>query len=69
MSLLALSALFEYICYESIAIINSFTLPARGLTLDVRSRILTTKVDPRAVKVQVIRWSPGSSFSATTPNW
>ena len=60
MSLLALSASFEYICYESIAIINSFTLTARGLTLDV---------DPRAVRVGVIRRSPGSSISATTPNW
>ena len=36
MSELALSDSFEYLCYGSMAIINIFTLTARGSTLDVR---------------------------------
>ena len=50
---LALSDSFEYLglCYLSTAIIiNMFTLIVQGLTLDVR-QILTTKVGPRAVRV------------------
>ena len=45
MSYLALSDPFEYLCYGSMAIINIFTLTLRGLTL-------TTKVNPRTVRVK-----------------
>ena len=54
MSYLDLCDSFEYLCYGSNAIINIFTLTARGLTLEsdvYRRQILTTKVDPRTVKV------------------
>ena len=46
MSWLALSASFQYLCYGSASIINISTLSVRGLTLDIRPQILTTKVDP-----------------------
>ena len=36
LSLLALSALFGYMCYAYIAIIIFFMIPVRGPTLDVR---------------------------------
>ena len=53
MSYSALSDSFEYLCYRSTAIRNIFSLTVRGSTLDVRFRqILTTKVDPRAVRVK-----------------
>ena len=52
---------FEYLCYGANAIINMFTLTVRGgggggglqsSESDVyRRQILTTKVDPRAVRV------------------
>ena len=51
MSYLALSASFEYLCYGSTAIINILILTARGSTFVCRRQILTTKVDPRAVRV------------------
>ena len=55
MSQLALSGSFEYpgLCYWSTAIINILILTVRGSTYsDVyRRQILTTKVDPRAVRV------------------
>ena len=57
MSSLPFSDSFEYICYGSTDIINSFTLTLRGLILDVyRRQILTTKVDPRAVKVESFKY-------------
>ena len=59
MSELALSVSFEYLCYGSTNIINSFALSLRGSTLDVsiwrlqmstdvyrRQMILTSNVDP-----------------------
>ena len=46
----SLSDSFEYLCYRSNAIINIFILTVRGSTLVVRM-ILTTKVYPRAVRV------------------
>ena len=50
MSELALSDSFEYLCYGYTTIISIFTLTAES---DVYGRqILTTKVDPRAVRVQ-----------------
>ena len=60
MAYLALFDLFEYLCYGSMTIRNIFTLPARGSTLVVRDRlsdvyrrqILTSKVDPLAVRVK-----------------
>ena len=54
MSYSALSDSFEYLCYGSTDIRNIFPLTARGTTLDVkiyRRQILTTKVDPCAVRV------------------
>ena len=54
--LVSSSELFEYmyLCYGSATIKNMFTLTARGSTLDVyRRQILTTTVDPCAVKVNV----------------
>ena len=56
MSYLANSASYEYacLCYASTAIINSFTLTVRGLTLKVRIwRIRTSKVDPRPARVNL----------------
>ena len=58
MSVLALSDSFEYLCYGSTASINIFTLSVRGSTWtsesDVcRRQILTCKVDPCAVRVNV----------------
>ena len=56
MSYSALSASFEYLCYGATAIVHIFTLTVRGSTLVVRIwrlQILTTKVDPRAVRVQL----------------
>ena len=52
MSQLALSDLFEYLCYGSMATINSFTLNSAGIDLVYRRRILTTKVYPRAVRAK-----------------
>ena len=46
---LALSDSFEYLCYGSTATRNIVILTVWGSTLDVR--ILTSKVDPRAVRV------------------
>ena len=65
MSYLALSASFDYICCGSTVIINIFTLTARGSTADVcRRQILTSKVDPRAVRVNPPSTKPFSfSFS------
>ena len=54
MSQLALSASFEYLCYGTTAIIHIFTLTVRGLTLNFRRQILTSKVDPRAIRVKVL---------------
>ena len=53
MSQLALSDSFEYLCHESTTIRKIFTLTVRGSTLDYRRQILTTKVDPRAVRVKL----------------
>ena len=51
MSYLALSALFEYLCYES-TIISIFLLFQCGDRLDTsESDVMTFKVDPRAVRV------------------
>ena len=47
-----LSYSFEYLCYGSTAIINSFPLTVRGSTLDFRRQILTSNVDPRALRVK-----------------
>ena len=57
MSLLALSASFEYLCYGSTTIINSFTFTVpRSLESDVcRRQILTSKVDARAVRVNIVQ--------------
>ena len=57
MSSSALADSFEYICYGSTANrpINIFTVTARGLTSEsdvYRRQILTSKVDPRAVRVK-----------------
>ena len=57
MSSLALSDSFEYLWYKSTAIRNIFTLTVRDRLQpsesDVnRRQILTTKVDPRAVRVK-----------------
>ena len=49
MSYLDVSDSFEYLCYGSTAIINSFTLYSAGI--DFSRQILTTKVYPRAVRV------------------
>ena len=48
MSYLALSASFEYLCYGSTAIINVLIRSVHG------RQILTTKVDPRAVRVNML---------------
>ena len=62
MSQLALFASFEYVCYGPTTIINSFILTVLGSTLyfritsesDVyRRQILTSKVDPRTVRVNL----------------
>ena len=50
MSLLVPPDSFEYLCYGSKAIRNMFTL--YNAVIDCRSQILTTKVDPRAVRVK-----------------
>ena len=39
MSQLALSASFEYLCYGSTSVINTFTLTVRGANLDVRVNV------------------------------
>ena len=47
MSQLALSASFDYSCYEYTAIINTLILSFRGPSLDVHtSQILMSKVGP-----------------------
>ena len=51
MSQLAFSDLFEYLCYESTAIINIFYLTESDV---YRRQILTTKVDPRAIRVEAL---------------
>ena len=51
MSQLALSDSFEYLCYGSTAIINIFILTARESDVH-RRQILTSKVDPRAVRAK-----------------
>ena len=66
MSSSALSDSFEYLCYGSTAIINSFTLTVRGSiftltvrgsTLDVYGRqIMTSKVEPRTARVNAAAW-------------
>ena len=55
MSYLALSDSFEYLCYASTVIINIFYFYCVGIwESDVyRRQILTTKVYPRAVRVNV----------------
>ena len=54
MSQLTLSDSFDYLCYGSTININMFTLTLRGSTLDIhRRQILTTKVGPRAVRVNI----------------
>ena len=50
MSSSALSDSFEYLCYGSAAIRNIFTRTVRGSDV-YRRQILTTKVGPRAVRV------------------
>ena len=47
---LALSDSFVYLCYGSTMIINICTLTVWGFDV-YRREILTTKVDPRAVRV------------------
>ena len=51
MSSLALSYSFEYLCYWSTAVRNIFTLTVHWV--DFSRQNLTTKVDPRAVRVTV----------------
>ena len=51
MSQLAFSASFKYLCYGSTTIRNILILSVRGPTLDVR--ILTSKVDPLAVRINL----------------
>ena len=68
MSWSALPDSFEYLCHGPTAIVNIFTLTARGSTLDTsthhcayriiytktyRRQILTSKVYPRAVRVKL----------------
>ena len=48
MSLLALSAQFEYLCYGSTAILNIYFFSA---AIDFRRQILTSDVDPRTERV------------------
>ena len=49
MSQLAPSASFDYLCYGSTTITNMFTIEVWGF---YRRQILTSKVDPRAVRVK-----------------
>ena len=52
---LALPDSFEYLCYRSTAIRNMCTLSPEGSSLVdriCRRQILSTKVDPRAVRVK-----------------
>ena len=51
MSWLALSDSFEYLCYGSTTIINISTLIVQESDVYKR-QILTTKVDPRTVRVE-----------------
>ena len=50
--LVTFSDSFEYLCYGSTNIINMFTLTVQRSTLVYRRQILTSKVDPRAVRVE-----------------
>ena len=54
MSQLALFDSFEYLCEESAVIVNILVLAMRESTLDVvyRRQILTSKVDPRTVRIK-----------------
>ena len=61
MSLLALPASFEYLCYGSTAITNILILPVRGSSLDVTilrqlygRQILTSKDGPRAERFNIL---------------
>ena len=60
MSQLYLSDLFEYLCYRSTAIINISINISYSAGIDFRRQILTSKIDPRAVRVkELIRMCSG----------
>ena len=64
---------FEYLCYGSTTIYNILILLVRGSTLDVRmsmsesdiyrGQILTSKVDPHAIKVKTTQSAQNQHFS------